>query len=274
MAKDRESQADEPQLLTDRGDIARKEAQNTLRQFDATMRELDAWIKSGNEYQLRPSVILALNGVALQDISGYAGVYRPGSIRIGGSRHKPVEAAEVPRLVEEFCDYINKNWLGKSAIHLAAYSLWRLNWIHPFVDGNGRTARVISYLVMCAKLGHRLPGNKTIPEQISENKQPYYKALEQADSAWSKRKIDVSMLESLIDGHLANQLLQVHDHATGGSREREAIATSPALQPALNASSSGKTVIGAIVQHLERYPVIYGTIVAVALAIAGYYLAR
>ncbi|MBL8221394.1 MAG: Fic family protein, partial [Bryobacterales bacterium] len=30
--------------------------------------------------------------------------------------------------------------------------MWRLNWIHPFFGGNGRTARSASYLVLCASL--------------------------------------------------------------------------------------------------------------------------
>ena len=32
--------------------------------------------------------------------------------------------------------------------------------------GNGRTSRALSYLVMCARLGYRIPGTHTIPEQI------------------------------------------------------------------------------------------------------------
>ncbi|HET9282483.1 MAG TPA: Fic family protein [Candidatus Angelobacter sp.] len=55
--------------------------------------------------------------------------------------------------------------LRKSAIHLAAYVIWRLNWIHPFADGNGRTSRALSYLVLCTRLGERLPGTVTIPDQ-------------------------------------------------------------------------------------------------------------
>jgi Fic family protein len=36
-----------------------------------------------------------------------------------------------------------------SAIWRAAYALCRLNWIHPFAGGNGRTARAFSYLIIC-----------------------------------------------------------------------------------------------------------------------------
>ncbi|WP_271571569.1 Fic family protein [Bradyrhizobium sp. CCBAU 11386] len=82
--------------------------------------------------------------------------------------------------IEHLCDYINDNW-SMSAVHLAAYVLWRLNWIHPFADGNGRTARAVSYVVMSIKLDSLLPGAPTIPEQIAGNKKPYYDALEAAD---------------------------------------------------------------------------------------------
>ena len=63
----------------------------------------------------------------------------------------------MPDLVAEMCGYVNENW-HMSAIHLAAYLLWRMNWIHPFADGNGRTARVVSYVVLSVKLDSLLPG--------------------------------------------------------------------------------------------------------------------
>jgi Fic family protein len=46
--------------------------------------------------------------------------------------------------IEFMCDYVNDRWAEASAVHLCAYVLWRLNWIHPFGDGNGRTARAIA----------------------------------------------------------------------------------------------------------------------------------
>ena len=104
-------------------------------------------------------------------------------------------------------------------LHLAAYALWKLNWIHPFTDGNGRTARALSYLLLCARLGYRLPGKNTIPEQIAADKTPYYKALEAADGEWVGKKVDLSVLEKLLADLLANQLVSVHEQATGGSRQ-------------------------------------------------------
>ena len=115
----------------------------------------------------------------------------------------------IPELVEDLCDYVNTNW-ARSPVHLASYVMWRLNWIHPFVDGNGRTTRATSFVVLCVRLGYRVPGSNTIPEQISKDKNPYYQALEVADAAYEKQNnIDVSAMENLLGSLLANQLATV-----------------------------------------------------------------
>jgi Fic family protein len=133
-------------------------------------------------------------------------------------RGKPAPAPDgylVAELLEELCDYVNDNWDRSTPIHLAAYILWRLNWIHPFDDGNGRTSRAVSYLVLCIRTGSRLPGENTIPEQIARNKKPYYEALEAADGAWKQGVIDVSRLEELLADLLAAQLAGIFEQATG-----------------------------------------------------------
>ena len=96
--------------------------------------------------------------------------------------------------------------------------LWRLNWIHPFADGNGRTARAVSYVVMSAKLDSLLPGAPTIPEQIAGNKKPYYDALETADLRLTGGEIDVSALEDMLDRMLATQLLSAAKEAKGEAK--------------------------------------------------------
>src|SRR4029453_17450865 len=111
--------------------------------------------------------------------------------------------------------YVNDHWANKPAVHLAAYVLWKMNWIHPFADGNGRTARAISYVVLSIKLDSLLPGTPTIPEQIAANKHPYYKALEAADREWTHEKIDVSELETVIDAMLSRQLINAVKQASG-----------------------------------------------------------
>ncbi|MGO9060333.1 MAG: Fic family protein [Candidatus Binataceae bacterium] len=124
-------------------------------------------IASSHRFRLRPSHILGLNRAAIKGLNPFPGVYRPDEMEISYSRHNPPPPDLVPSLMEEMCDYVNDN-LEKPPIHIAAYLMWRINWIHPFDDGNGRTSRMASYVLLCIRLGYELPGTNAIFEQIAE----------------------------------------------------------------------------------------------------------
>jgi Fic family protein len=211
-SEDRHSKAAEVELIADPDERAKQEARNGLRQFDVAIQQIESSLQPDRPYRSRPSAILLLNRIALEGLTKYAGSYRPTDIEIGGSTHKPPRAYLVPELVEKLCDYVNENW-NRSPIHLASYVMWRLNWIHPFVDGNGRTTRATSFVTLCVRLGYRVPGPNTIPEQISKNKTPYYEALELADKSIANGKnVDLSAMEALLGKLLTNQLAGViHD---------------------------------------------------------------
>jgi Fic family protein len=211
---DRHSKAQSPDLITDPNERAEREARNALQQFDIAAKLIDDWLQPERHFRLRPSMIMQLHAAALDGLSSFAGRYRPAGVEIQGSKHQPVGAHHVAEMVEDMCDYVNANWNDKPAIHLAAFVMWRLNWVHPFDDGNGRTSRTVSFIVLCVRLGFRLPGRHTIPEQIAENKAPYYKALEAADNAHQEGRIDVSKLEHLLEAMLADQLIEVYNTAT------------------------------------------------------------
>ena len=212
--KRRKSKPAKAQVEQDPRTVARIEAENGLRQFDFVLDEIDKALRSGNALVLRPSLIQKLKRLAIEGISELPGVYRPGSMEITHSSHEPPPAGEVPQYMEMLCDYINENH-ESSPWELAAYAMWRLNWIHPFEDGNGRTARALSYLVLCARLSQKLPGKKTIPDFIADSKQPYYDALEAADLAEKSGKADVSELEGVLKSALAAQLAEFHHDITG-----------------------------------------------------------
>lgn len=211
----RHSVATEAYLINDPRERAEAEARNGLLQFDAACHMIMDAIDKGEAWKLRVSTFLSLHREALQGISTYAGNFRPASVEIEGSEHKPVGAHLVPELIEELCDYVNANWKEKTAVHLASFVMWRLNWIHPFSDGNGRTSRMVSYLVLCVKLGLLLPGRNTIPDQIVDNRNPYFEALEAADKAAVCGSYDLSKMEDLIENMLAAQLASVMETATG-----------------------------------------------------------
>ncbi len=212
----RHSEAEEPPLIVDEEERARLEAANAVVQFDAVIDYIDEVERDGRKFKLRNSTIQHLHQLALEGLSRYAGNWRPGAVKIGLSDHTPPERILVPGLMEEMCDWVNDNWDEKSALDLSSYVMWRLNWIHPFDDGNGRTSRAISYLVLCAKIGNRLPGKVTIPELIAQNKPPYYDALEKIDKSLVHGELDLSPLTSLLETCLAQQLMEIFQAATGG----------------------------------------------------------
>jgi len=210
----RDSRALEPELISDPIKKAEAEARNGLRQYDAGIKAIQAALDRST-FKLRPSLILGLHREALAGISSYAGNYRPAGVKIEGSKHQPPGAHLVPELVEDLCDYVNDNWQGASPIHLSSYVMWRLNWIHPFADGNGRTSRITAYVVLSVSAGYVLPGTPTIPDQIVDNRAPYFDALDAADAAFVTDKIDVRKMEELIGRLLANQLTTFYKAAGG-----------------------------------------------------------
>jgi Fic family protein len=153
--------------------------------------------------------------VAVQGIEPHPGEWRTGPARITKSKHMPPGAHLVGFLVQEMCDYVNDNLHERTAFHLAAYVMWRLNWIHPFSDGNGRTSRVTSYIVLCAALNALLPGSPSIPQQIQDDRTTYFRALEHADAAYEAGQVDVSKMEKALRNMLAKQLLSVIEQAGG-----------------------------------------------------------
>lgn len=210
----RDSRALEPQLITDPLARAEAEARNVLRQYDAGIAVIQSALER-HSFKLRPSLILTLHREALAGISLFAGNFRPSGVQIQGSRHEPPGAHLVPELVEDLCDYVNARWEQGTPIHLAAYVMWRLNWIHPFADGNGRTSRIVSYVVLSIRAGAMLPGTPTIPDQIVDNRNPYFDALDAADVAEKEGRLDVSKMESLLGALLARQLTSFYQ-AVGG----------------------------------------------------------
>lgn len=211
MSADRHSITQQQELITDPDEKARREVENGFRQLAAATEIIRSHVKDDERpFHLAPRHLLQLNHIALDGIHAFAGTFRNGPVEIQGSSHQPVEAFMVPEEVAALCDYVNTNWSTHDALHLCAYVLWRLNWIHPFADGNGRTARAASYVVLCIHLDGLLPGLPTIPDQIANDKTPYYDALETADACWNENKsVDVSAMQTMLENMLAKQLRSV-----------------------------------------------------------------
>jgi Fic family protein len=182
---------------------ARLLERNLIRQYDLLANCIEIGQKQG-PFALDKYVLWALNHAAVANISQFGGRFREEPIYVGN--HIPPHFDSVPDLMDRFISFIHENWDNLSPTQLAAYGLWRLNWIHPFIEGNGRTARAVCYYLLCVKYGGLLPGDKIVPERIRENRTPYYEALKAADRAWADGNLDLSELEAYLANLLDQQL--------------------------------------------------------------------
>ncbi|MBA4747277.1 MAG: Fic family protein [Sphingopyxis sp.] len=182
---------------------ARLLERNLIRQYDLLANCIEIGLKQG-PFALDKYVLWALNHVAVANISQFGGRFREEPIYVG--THIPPHFHKVPDLMDRFISFIHENWDNLTPTQLAAYGLWRLNWIHPFIEGNGRTARAVCYYLLCVKYGGLLRGQKIVPERIRENRPPYYAALAAADRAWDEGNLDLSQLESYLAQLVSDQL--------------------------------------------------------------------
>lgn len=154
------------------------EVENGFRQYDLTLDIIRYYLDPERPFALRVPLILDLQREAVAGIEGAPGEIRTTPVGITKSKHTPPGPHLVASYLTEFCDHINDNWHERTAFYLSAYAMWRLNWIHPFTDGNGRTSRALSYALLNIKLGYVLPGTPTILQQIEEDNSHYIKALD------------------------------------------------------------------------------------------------
>ncbi len=107
------------------------------------------------------------------------GKYRDSEVRIGGSEWKPPLAKEVPVLMKKIVKEYKGLKRNLHPIELATWTHNKLVQVHPFTDGNGRTARLIMNWVLLRK--------KYPPVVISvQNKEQYYYVIESADTGDQK----------------------------------------------------------------------------------------
>ena len=137
--------------------------------------------------------ILHLHRLVLRGIDdSQAGFYRNVSVRISGSNVVLPNPGKVPDLMAEFAHWL-KQADGLPAAALAAEAHYRLVTIHPFADGNGRTARLLMNMILLLE-GY--------PSAIirKEDRLKYIGALEKAQLGGTKddytRLVVKSMLRS------------------------------------------------------------------------------
>jgi Fic family protein len=181
----------------------RIQEKNLLRQYDLLANCIEIGLIQGPR-AFDKYMLWDLNHVAVANISQFGGRFREEPIYV--SNHIPPHFRDVPHLMDQFISTVHENWYNWTYTELAAYALWRMNWIHPFIEGNGRTARAACYYLLCVRGGGLLGGRRTVPERIRDNRKPYYAALKAADLAWDAGNLDFSVMEEYLAGLVEEQL--------------------------------------------------------------------
>lgn len=159
------------------------------------------------------------NTVALRELHRTATfllLERPGELRtaevhVGDGTGKvvlePPASKDVPAVLDRFFEELAGRWRVDGPLEIAAFTLWMVNWVHPFMNGNGRTARALCYTCLSLKLGFVLPGSPTLIDLIMENRPEYYYSLKMADEGYQVSGApNLEALRGLIDRLLVRQL--------------------------------------------------------------------
>ncbi len=135
-----------------------------------------------------------------------AGKYRKGSVRISGSTHLPPEGFEVPQLMRDFAAWIQKNKRKLHPVVFASLAHHRLAAIHPFEDGNGRTARLLMNLLLMQR-------GFPLVVILKNDRKKYYRALDRAD-----RGDEGPLVKLIAQG--VERSLDLYLKAAGSTQER------------------------------------------------------
>lgn len=118
--------------------------------------------------------LLDLHNLILRGVdSENAGRYRSVPVRIGGSRHEPPQPYLLDKLMEDYFIHYRQQRESLHPVLLAADMHERLVSIHPFIDGNGRTSRLVMNLILLRN-GYTIANLKGDPN----SRLAYYRALE------------------------------------------------------------------------------------------------
>lgn len=139
--------------------------------------------------ELSEFVVKSIHQLVLRNIDEEnAGRYRTINVGISGSQHTPPNFAIVPEKMEQLIQWYQQEKDQLHPVDLAARLHFQFVYIHPFTDGNGRTARLLMNLILMrygfppaivkAESGLRLKYYETLEEaSVKDNLNPFVKLI-------------------------------------------------------------------------------------------------
>ncbi len=164
----------------------------------------------GKKLKITERLIKNIHGILVEKVRGGSldpGRYRKVQNYVVNSLTKeiiytPPPPSKVSKLMKEFVYWLNQE-LGISPVIIAGITQYQFVYIHPFLDGNGRTARLLSTLVLYQN-GYDFKRLFSLSEYYDKNRSAYYSAIQSV----KYNKMDMThWIEYFTEG-LKNQLLE------------------------------------------------------------------
>ena len=199
-----------------------REVDNVLAAVNGILQQVVAERAGGDPAWRRvsPAEILGYNALVLRDLPAKEGL-APGKLRdyavgVGSYRGAPPE--DIAALVDRLCDWLNSAEFPVEPQYAIAYAILRaimahlyIAWIHPFGDGNGRTARLLELKILLAA-GVPSPAAHLLSNHYNETRAAYYAQLDHASARGAEPPLGFIeyAVQGLVDG-LHAQLAHIRE---------------------------------------------------------------
>lgn len=180
--------------------------------------EIDSQVKSGQAPGITAELICEYNRRVL-DGTEYEAHVIPGKIRdysvgVAGYRGTPAEDCEY--LVERLAGWLESEAFSSEepeirfalVVACAVYAHLYIAWIHPFGDGNGRTARLLEFLILARCGMVPLPAAHLLSNHYNLTRDQYYRELADASRTQRTTGLVTYAVQGLVDG-IRDQIDQV-----------------------------------------------------------------
>lgn len=164
----------------------RERDEREVRGYYTALTHVEQWAKQG--MPITEKMIQQLHAFVMADgrVNVRPTPYRDGQnvIRDGATGavvYMPPEAQDVPQLMKELVIWINEASKKIPCPLVASIAHYQCATIHPYYDGNGRTARLLTTLILHAG-GYDLKGLYSLEEYYARNLPAYYQAISVGES--------------------------------------------------------------------------------------------
>ena len=211
-------------------EVPDRELRNSEREFLNYLRAFEAidGLRGQRDAVLTRGDLLNLHGLLVDGVRGGwrgAGEFRREDVKVGDVtgeevvvHHLPPSWLEVDKEVQQLLEWVDAgkvkgDGLEDPWVHpviQAGIAQHRFVWIHPFVDGNGRTARMFTTMLLYQR-GYDFKYLFELSSYYNDDRDAYYEALRSAD-----RTNDYTDWLTYFLGGFSYQMVNIQDIARGG----------------------------------------------------------